>query len=533
MRNQSDPLNSLPKALIYCRVSSVKQRVDGAGLQSQEHRCREYANQYGWDVEMVFPDDVSGAGDFMDRPGMRAMLAYLDAQKGPRYVVIFDDLKRFARDTEFHLKLRRELAFRGADVKCLNFDFQDTPEGRFFEVVMAASGQMEREQMARQNSQKSRARLENGYWVFTAPLGYKYVKDKGKGGKRLVKVEPVASVIREALEGYASGRFASQAEVQRFLESDPHFPKDMKNGTICPITVNRLLKQVVYSGYVVGAKWGISLRKGKHDGLISFETYQRVIDTIEGKKRRPAARADYNEDFPLRGHVVCDSCGNAMTGAWSSGCRKRYAYYFCVTRGCEAKSKSVPRAKFEDGFAEILRSLQPGSSLFSVAKVMLRDAWNIRLAEAKVKKSCLTKEVRKVEKQIEQFLERMLDVSNPTVVKRFEKKIDELERQRLVIKEQQEKTLPPAGRLEDCIELALKFLANPYLLYKKSDYAVRQALLRMVFSEPLRYSRIEGYRTPTLTFPFKVLAEISKEKCEVVLLEGIETLYVDVSKNLR
>ncbi|MFK7943659.1 MAG: hypothetical protein AB8B85_12205 [Paracoccaceae bacterium] len=38
------------------------------------------------------------------------MLAYLDAQKGRQYTVIFDDLKKFARDTEFHIKLRRELA---------------------------------------------------------------------------------------------------------------------------------------------------------------------------------------------------------------------------------------------------------------------------------------------------------------------------------------------------------------------------------------------------------------------------------------
>lgn len=51
-----------PAALIYCRVSSTKQKVDGSGLESQEQRSRSYADMHGYAVEAVFPDDVSGGG---------------------------------------------------------------------------------------------------------------------------------------------------------------------------------------------------------------------------------------------------------------------------------------------------------------------------------------------------------------------------------------------------------------------------------------------------------------------------------------
>ena len=88
------------KAVIYCRVSSKKQVSEGAGLESQEHRCREYAQAQGYEVEAVFPDDASGGGDFMNRPGMVALLAYLEARSDTDFVIIFDDLKRFARDIE-------------------------------------------------------------------------------------------------------------------------------------------------------------------------------------------------------------------------------------------------------------------------------------------------------------------------------------------------------------------------------------------------------------------------------------------------
>ena len=84
----------------------MKQVNEGHGLGSQESHCREHAEAKGYNVEAVFPDDISGGVDFMARPGMRALLSYIDAQPEKSYVVIFDDLKRFARDTRFHLDLR-------------------------------------------------------------------------------------------------------------------------------------------------------------------------------------------------------------------------------------------------------------------------------------------------------------------------------------------------------------------------------------------------------------------------------------------
>ncbi|MCT4558424.1 MAG: recombinase family protein, partial [Pelagimonas sp.] len=149
--------------------------------------------------------------------------------------------------------------------------------------------------------QKMKARVEAGFWVFRAPVGYKFER-ASTGGKVLVPDEPLASVVKDALEGYASGRLASQAEVQRFLEADPHFPKDRPDGSLRAMTVWRLLRKVVYAGHVEAHKWGVSVRQGEHEGLISFATFERIQDLLEGK-RRPAARKDFNEDFPVRGFV--------------------------------------------------------------------------------------------------------------------------------------------------------------------------------------------------------------------------------------
>jgi DNA invertase Pin-like site-specific DNA recombinase len=82
-------------ALTYSRVSTARQAREGHGLDSQETRSRDHAVSIGCYVEAAFSDDASGGGDFMKRPGMVALLSYLDDHSDKNYVVIFDDLKRF------------------------------------------------------------------------------------------------------------------------------------------------------------------------------------------------------------------------------------------------------------------------------------------------------------------------------------------------------------------------------------------------------------------------------------------------------
>lgn len=96
----------------------------------------------------------------MKRPAMRAFLKYIDEHPYQKFVVIFDDLKRFARDVQFHIELKAAFAYRQTILKCLNFEFGDTPEANYSEILMAASAELERKQNQRQVVQKQKARLE-------------------------------------------------------------------------------------------------------------------------------------------------------------------------------------------------------------------------------------------------------------------------------------------------------------------------------------------------------------------------------------
>lgn len=44
-----------------------------------------------------------------------------------------------------------------------------------------------------------------------------------------------------------------------------------------------LLIRVVYAGYVEAPDWGVSLRKGQHERLISLATYTHIQEVLAGK----------------------------------------------------------------------------------------------------------------------------------------------------------------------------------------------------------------------------------------------------------
>lgn len=490
------------KSVIYCRVSSKSQEEEGHGLESQETRCREYARAKGYAVEAVFPDTITGGGDFMKRPGMVALFSFLDVQPDESFVVIFDDLKRFARDRDFHFRLRDAFRVRNASVECLNFRFDDTPEGEFIETIMAAQGMLERKQNSRQVAQKMRARMQNGYWIHNPPVGYKYVTEKGRG-KLLVRDEPLASIVTEAFEGYASGRFETQAEVKRFFDIHPVFPRNRK-GVITQQRVTDILTNPLYTGHICSETYGIDWLKGHHEGLITLDTFDRVQARRDGTTKAPMRR-NIGEDFALRGFVTCGSCNTPLRSSWSKGRNRRYPYYLCQTKGCDMYGKSIPRDRIEAEFGQIIQSLEPNPTMFDLVTVMFRNAWDQRLAQAEHAIASAKRQIASVEKQTETLLARIMETTNARVIQAYEAKIADLEHKRVRLEEQAALRLKSEGTFEEKLEPALQFLANPWKLWQTGQITLRRAVLRLAFTERLAYHPKEGARTPELALPFKAL----------------------------
>lgn len=131
--------------------------------------------------------------------------------------------------------------------------------------------------------------------------------------------------------------------------------------------------------------------------------------------------------------------------------------------------------------------------------------------DAVAARSPIETQLAETSKQIDMLVGRIMDASSPSVIGAYEKRIEELERQRIRLAEQDDAVVPSQGRLSEFIEPALAFLANHWYIYQNGSFALKRTVLKLAFAEPLRYSRNEGYRTAESAFPFKVLADFSTQ----------------------
>jgi site-specific DNA recombinase len=91
---------------------------------------------------------------------------------------------------------------------------------------------------------------------------------------------------------------------------------------------------------------------------------------------------------------------------------------------------------------------------------MFAAAWEQRRARAIEVARSGQRRIVEVDKQIETLLSRILEASNATVIRSYEAKVSELERQKLVLTEQMSKKVEQPGKFAQSLELSLAFLSS-------------------------------------------------------------------------
>ncbi len=114
-----------------------------------------------------------------------------------------------------------------------------------------------------------------------------------------------------------------------------------------------------------------------------------------------------------------------------------------------------------------------------------------------------------IEKQVDGLLARVLDATNDTVIRKYEEKIGELEKQKHILADKLANQAEPRGSFEEKLEPVLTFLANPWKIWESGHITLRRTVLKLAFAERVQYCRKTGARTPKLALPFKALGGIS------------------------
>jgi site-specific DNA recombinase len=513
------------KAIIYTRVSSKRQEEEGSGLQSQEAICREYTARKRLEVLKVFKDTFTG-GDSR-REGIANLIKFVKSNKFTKFVVVFDDISRFARDLKGHLEIREQLRKLNCLIVTPSKEFNDDADSLLVENLLASMAQHARMKNQEQVRSRMKGCLLNGYWPFKLPYGYCRKSIRG-GAKEITPDEPHFSIARSALRGFANGSLESQAAVLRFLKSQPAFVDYHKDSNITIQRSYRLLTNILYSGYYIYPGYNIGLTKALHEPAISLESYHAIQHKIKGRYRKPINHS--NSEFPAKGITVCADCCKPLTACWSTGKLKKYAYYLCYNRNCTCNRKSIPKREIEDGISDLLANLQPTPFAFCVFEKFVCEAKEATLAGSLSLKNQLTKSMQSNEKYLDLYIEQITKVKEEVVFRALEAKIRELSLQKEILADKLKNIDAPPAHLTKLFEHSYKFLSNPQNIWENGDLARRQAVVCACFVPPLRFKRSIGFRTPKLTPIFSALkASEEGDECLAEAQAAIHMLQRDAA----
>lgn len=489
-------------AIIYARVSTK-----GQDPMSQVIRCREYCKQKGYVVEECFEDKITGGGDFRNRPAMQALLAYVKERPHKNYIVVFDDIKRFARDVEFHLKLRTVFDGYGLTPECLNYHFDSSPEGRFMETIHAAQAELERHQNRRQVIQKQRARLIAGYNAFVAFKGYKKQKDKDHG---TIDVPTDSAMhIQKAMRGFISGEMPTRLDVARYLKAKGVFGHQAPEKYLK--TVHAILTNMFYAGYISYAPWEVTPRKGKHKAIITLEEYRAIQYRLGLTSHVMPVRRYINPEFPLRGIVSCYFCKRKLTACKSKGNGGYYYKYYCRHKDCSlrfrvGKPKSVDREKLHKEFEDLLKSITPDDKVLTLIEKHFETLWQNHKLQLKDQSKSMVKKRQQLDLQIEGLMDRL---SSSTITSemqsRYEARIESLSVEKKELSRKEAFYNRGETMCRTNLKKALEVLKNPYKLWISEGLKEKQALFKLLFSDHLEYLPGEGCRTTESCLFIRVL----------------------------
>jgi len=492
------------RAVIYCRVSTKEQVEEGNSLVTQEKICKEYAIKNGYEIVEVFIEQGESAKT-AERTELQKLLAYCASKKNNVNVVIAYKIDRISRNTDDYSQIRLLLKRYGVEIKSTSEYFENTPAGRFMENIIANVAQFDNDVRTERSIGGMRDATREGRYVWLAPIGYKNTKIGGKAN--IIKSE-MAPIVKNAFELVATNMHAID-EVWRMSSEIGLLSNNGK-----PFSRSyfyKMLKNELYAGWIIKFK---ERHKGIFEPIISEPLFAQVQQVLAGKKRIISCYNHYNPDFPLRRFVAHPSCGS-VTGGWSKGRKRKYAYYRFKQKGLEFRKEF-----FEEAFVEFMNQHALDNTHYSKLRNKLSRNLQKKTDESLKKATILGSYINSIKERQKLLIEKNLKgVISDSVLR---DQLDLLEHE--LIKSQYSLSQESENHYDfnKLLDSVSKFLKHPGKTWKNASYEQRIRLQRFKFPKGVLFEN-EKFRTAELCRIFKT-KELFQDSLSLVVHHRISTL---------
>lgn len=329
-------------AVAYARYSSDKQQE--SSITVQIGAIRKFCETHQINLIREYIDEAQ-TGTNANRKEFQQMIA--DAKNRVFQFVIVHRMDRWARNVDDARYYKKYLSKFGIKIISAIEEFDETPEGEFFELMSMGIAELYSKKLAREAAAGKLANAREGkVHGGTPPLGYRVKNKRYVIEER--EVEAVKIIFNMAAKGVGFRKIRDYLNSHGYRHADGR----LFTASIHDLLVNRkYIGEYVYNRSVAKDEDGkrnnhknkpeseIIRIKGAIPQIIDEKTFYKVQEIMERRKKTHSYPRE-NRKRLLSGIIRCGICGRAVVGSYYTGrFDTRYKSYKCDNRGqCDAKS---------------------------------------------------------------------------------------------------------------------------------------------------------------------------------------------------
>ena len=346
---QVDSLEGAP-AVIYLRVSSKEQaekggEAEGFSIPAQREGCKRKAVSLSAAVIEEFVERGESAKT-ADRPELQRMLAYV-AENRVKYLIVHK-VDRLARNRADDVAINLALQRAGVELVSVSENIDQTPSGLLLHGIMSSIAEFYSRNLANEVMKGTVQKAKNGGTPGRAPTGYLNVRRIENGREaRTVEVDPVRGPLMAwAFEAYATGEWTIRRLLAELTARGLTTAPGQRGGK--PLVVSHLHRLLRHPYYVGLVRYRGVIYPGKHEPLVSPETFRHVQELLTAKHLSGEKQREY--PHYLRGSIYCGQCGARLIVCHAKGNGGTYPYFICIGRqrdkaSCQQRAIRIDQAE--------------------------------------------------------------------------------------------------------------------------------------------------------------------------------------------
>lgn len=339
-------------AVAYARFSSDKQQESSITVQLAA--IRKFCASHNIQLIREYVDEAQ-TGTNANRKQFQQMIK--DAASKEFKFVIVHRMDRWARNVDDARHYKKVLARYGIKMVSALEEFDETPEGEFFELVSMGMAELYSKKLAREAAAGKIANAKLGKAHGGTPLlGYK-VKNK-----RYVieekEAEAVKIIFAMAADGYGYTQIRDYLNAHGYRHADgrlftAHFYDILRN--------KKYIGEYIYNRASAKDEFG---QRNNHRNkpakdiirvpdamprLVDEKTFYKVQSILDARKNGTAPPLGKpNRKYLLSGLLRCKECGRAICGASAFTAGLRYPIYRCGAKGRTCPTRVINADYLED-----------------------------------------------------------------------------------------------------------------------------------------------------------------------------------------